>query len=144
MKIIDAEKLKENIIESMENNPHTIAVVKECHRNEHMGFLNMLHKQPVLNAIVLPCNIGDKVYVIPSETNYGLNKLHRMTQDNRVHTQVVSGIRFYSNNEYMLTTCDGLCNCLQRFLNESWFLTQKEAEEKLNELKESEESSGNN
>jgi hypothetical protein len=139
MKLIDSDKLIKDVEKSMNDNSHEQKIFAQIHRTEHIGFLSIISKQQKLKYIVMPCNVGDNVYVIPSKTNYRLNKLHRMTENNRVHTQIVNEIRFYNNNQYMITTCYGFCNCLQQDLGESWFLTQKEAEEKLKELEKENE-----
>lgn len=80
-----------------------------------------------------PCNIGDMIYVIPSKTNYELNKLHKYYDNNRVYAQEISEIRLYSNG-YLIVTCEGMCSAVDVSYKETWFLTKEEAEAKLKEM----------
>jgi len=82
----------------------------------------------------LPCSIGDTIYVIPSETNYRLNKLRRHEELNKVYCQKVHSIQMWNNKDYLLTTCDGLQSAHSRFFNETWFLIKEEAEQALARL----------
>lgn len=75
----------------------------------------------------LPCKIGDTVYVIPSKANYELNILGGRAENNRVYEQIVNRIEI-SEYGYLLSTCEGRANVLERFYKETWFLTKKEAE----------------
>ena len=49
----------------------------------------------------LPCEIGDDVYFIPSETNYKLNILQGYHESNRVYHQTVERITFTPNGWYL-------------------------------------------
>lgn len=80
-----------------------------------------------------PCNIGGMIYVIPSKTNYELNKLHKYYDNNRVYAQEISEIRLYSNG-YLIVTCEGMCSAVDVSYKETWFLTKEEAEAKLKEM----------
>ena len=84
-------------------------------------------------VILIPCKVGDTIYVIPSKTNYRLNKLGGFECNNRVYEQKVSEICLYKNNSYLVKTCDGLCSALSEAYNKNWFLTYKEAEKALKE-----------
>lgn len=84
-------------------------------------------------VILLPCKVGETIYVIPSETNYRLNKLGGFECNNRVYEQKVSGVCVYSNNSYLIKTCNGLCSALSEVYNKDWFLAYKEAEKALKE-----------
>ena len=88
--------------------------------------------------VELPCKAGDTIYVIPSETNFRLNILCNREENNKVYKQVVSEINFYENNEYLLTTCDGLYSVHSRLFNENWFLIYAEAEKALKEREHNE------
>lgn len=82
----------------------------------------------------LPCAVGDTVYVIPSKTNYKLNIINGYGESNRVYEQVVDRIEI-SRHGYLLSTCDGMQNVIDKFYKETWFLTYEEAESALkNEL----------
>lgn len=81
----------------------------------------------------LPCKVGDVIYVIPSKTNYRLNKLNGFERHNRVHEQKVSEVHLYGNNGYLVKTCAGVCSALSEAFNKNWFMTYKEAEKALKE-----------
>lgn len=83
----------------------------------------------------LVCNIGDKIYKIPSRANYKLNILHGYKENNRVYTQKVNKIIIFKNNSYILETCDGIMVGSDNF-NKTWFLTREDAERKLKEMEE--------
>lgn len=80
--------------------------------------------------VVLPCKVGDTIYVIPSSENYALNLVNRQEMNNRVYKQTVSEVRFFKD-DYLLTTCDGAYSVLGQFFGENWFLSIEEAKEKL-------------
>lgn len=82
----------------------------------------------------LPCKVGDTIFVIPSKVNYKLNILNGQTENNRIYKQTVHSIQMFSNDKYLLTTCEGMCNVVFDFYAETWFLTQAEAEEALFKL----------
>ena len=81
-------------------------------------------------VIAPPAKIGDIIYVIPSRVNYELNKLHRMQKNNRVYEQPIDHISIF-RDDYMISTCDGLCGTLGKMYKKTWFLTREEAENKL-------------
>ena len=83
-------------------------------------------------VIAPPVKIGDIIYVIPSEVNFDLNVLHKMRENNRVYEQPVDHITIWKN-DYMLHTCDGLSAVRAGSYKTTWFLSRKEAEEKLRE-----------
>lgn len=83
--------------------------------------------------IKLPCKVGDTIYLIPSKTNFELNKLHKRDKANRVYKQIVDELRFNCNGWY-LKTCDYAIQ-IQGSFKETWFLTENEAEARLKELK---------
>lgn len=83
-------------------------------------------------CLVLPCKIGDTIYIIPSQTNYDLNVLKGFAKHNRVYEQTVQEVRIFKN-AYLLTSCDGLCSAHSKFYNKSWFLVKEEAEKALEE-----------
>lgn len=82
--------------------------------------------------VVLPCKVGDCVYVIPSKENYDLNELYH-PENNRVYEQTVSGIRSYREGVYLMETCNGFCCVGGGNYGKTWFLTKKEAETALKE-----------
>lgn len=83
----------------------------------------------------LPCKVGDTVYTIPSLTNYRLNVLHGVSENNRVYEQKVYSIQLWKPDDWCLWTCGGLKLLLQEFYEKTWFLTKEEAEKALEGLK---------
>ncbi len=90
---------------------------------------------PTVDAVVLPCKIGDDVYIIPSKVNFKLNVLSGLEKNNRVYHQKVAEIVFEQDCWYVLGNADkeyGTGRVLiDRFYKENWFLTQEEAEAAL-------------
>lgn len=88
--------------------------------------------------VKLPCKIGDDVYIIPSKVNFDLNKLNHYEENNRVYHQKVELIIFTKDGWYI--ECDkdreyGNGNVLvDSFFKETWFLTEKEAEQALKKM----------
>lgn len=89
--------------------------------------------------ISLPCKVGDDVWFVPSPTCYKLNILNGHGEANKVYHQKVARITFDENGWYMVCDKDleyAIVNTLiGKMFNETWFLTQSEAEEKLKELR---------
>lgn len=89
--------------------------------------------------IKLPCKVGDDVWFVPSQTCYKLNILNGHGEANKVYHQKVARITFDENGWYMVCDKDleyAIVNTLiGKMFNETWFLTQSEAEEKLKELR---------
>lgn len=89
--------------------------------------------------VKLPCEIGDDVWFIPSQTCYKLNILNGHNEANRVYHQKVARITFDENGWYMVCDKDlkyAIVNTLiGKMFNKTWFLTQSEAEAKLKELR---------
>lgn len=81
-------------------------------------------------CVMLPCKVGKTIYVIPSETNYSLNKISH-PENNRVYEQIIESISWYSNSRYLLRTCSGLCESLSDYFGVTWFLTRAAAEQAL-------------
>ena len=94
-----------------------------------------VRKAPTVNAIVLPCNIGDDVYIIPSKTNFKLNVLSGLGKNNRVYHQKVENIVFTKDGWYVTGDADKEYGTgrtlLDRFYKETWFLTEEEAKAAL-------------
>ena len=89
--------------------------------------------------VKLPCEIGDDVWFVPSQTCYKLNILNGHSEANRVYHQKVARITFDENGWYMVCDKDleyAIVNTLiGKMFNKTWFLTQSEAEAKLTELR---------
>lgn len=81
--------------------------------------------------IEIPCKVGDTVYVIPSLTNYRLNVLHGLSENNRVCEQKVHSVTMWKPDEWCLWTCDGVNLLLQQYYKITWFLTREEAQKAL-------------
>lgn len=88
-------------------------------------------------AFELPCKVGDTIYVVPSKAVYGLNILHKREKHNRIYKQVIDEVRITRRGWY-LKTCDLMDTQVDSLLGETWFLTEAEAEAKLNELSQAE------
>lgn len=87
-------------------------------------------------AKILPCKVGDKIYVVPSDANFGLNYISPSRKgNNRIYEPIVESIHFYPSG-YLLKCCDGLMDVIEQFFGETWFLSKQEAKNKLNELQE--------
>lgn len=86
--------------------------------------------------IELPCKVGDKVYVIPSLTNFRLNVLHGIFENNRVCEQKVHSVQMWKPDEWCLWTCGGINLLLQRCYKKTWFLTKEEAAKALYSMNE--------
>ncbi len=89
--------------------------------------------------VKLPCKVGDDVWFVPSQTCYKLNILNGHGEANKVYHQKVARITFDENGWYMVCDKDleyAIVNTLiGKMFNETWFLTQSEAEAKLKELR---------
>lgn len=84
--------------------------------------------------LILLCKVGDKIYKIPSKVNYDLNIVNRHPEINKVYEQSVCSIEIWSDNTYILNTCDGLDCVRSDSFKETWFLTKAEAEKALAEM----------
>lgn len=82
-------------------------------------------------TLKLPCKVGETVYVIPSLTNFRLNVLHGLSENNRVCEQTVHSVQMWKPDDWCLWTCDGINLLLQRDYKETWFLSKEEAEKAL-------------
>lgn len=104
-------------------------------------------EEQLKNAIKLPVKLGDKIYVVPSKTNFEINNIHHKER-NRVYEWEVHEIRFNKygydvvswtdNTPYFCADCETIkiktaCES-QRFYRETWFKTKEEALAKLKEL----------
>lgn len=82
----------------------------------------------------LPCKVGDTIYKIPSKVNHDLNIVNKHPENNKVYEQPVYSIQMWSNNSYILNTCNGLDCVRSDSFKETWFLTKAEAEKALAEM----------
>ena len=86
----------------------------------------------------LPCGIGSDVYIIPSKIDYKLNILSLHPENNKVYHQKVALITFTEKGWYIKCDKDREY-AIERILSEkmykeTWFLSQEEAEAKLEEM----------
>lgn len=86
--------------------------------------------------IKIPVNIGDTIFVIPSRVNYDLNIVNEHEENNKIYEQKISSIQWWSNECYLILTCDGICSVRSDTQDEIWFLDRCNAEYKINQLKE--------
>lgn len=85
--------------------------------------------------IELPCKVGDTIYLIPSKTQFELNRLSSsFSKHNRVYEMEVYQL-YMNKNDYVLYNFEQTASALGSSFGENWFLTKAEAEKKLNELK---------
>lgn len=121
---IKSQKEKDNIF--------TMSVLQRCYKLvSQLKEYKDLEEQGKL--LKLPCAVGDTVYVILSKTNYKLNIINGLGENNRVYEQVVNRIEI-SKTGYLLATCDGMASVVDAFYKKNWFLTREEAEAALKEL----------
>lgn len=107
---------------------------------------NLEHR--LSNCIELPVKIGDKIYVVPSETNYKINIINKHEERNKVYEFIVNEIRYNQYGYSVVSWVDNIpffflngdkkaiCECFEteRFYNETWFTTLEEAKAKLREI----------
>lgn len=110
---------------------------REYHHDMNIGIGEFIADYMLKNGVIVPpCKIGDTIYVIPSKTNFNLNRMYGCMKDNnRVYEQKVNAIHIYLS-VYTLTACDGLQSQSNSMYGETWFLTREEAEKALRELEE--------
>ena len=114
------------------DNIFTMSVLQRCHKlvSELKEYRDLEEQGKLLK---LPCKIGDKIFVIPSKTNYRLNIVNGHKESNQVYEQIVNRIEI-SEHGYWLSTCDGMAGVSGRSFKETWFLTGEEAEAALAEV----------
>ena len=87
----------------------------------------------------LPVKIGDDIYVIPSQSIYGINIVNGFGELNRVYHQHIGSITFFDSHWYATSREEyGIYN--EKVLNDiaygiTWFTDYEEAEKKLEEMK---------
>lgn len=87
----------------------------------------------------LPVKVGDDIYVIPSQSVYGINIVNGFEELNMVYHQHIESITFFDSHWYATSREEyGVYN--EKVLNDiafgtTWFLTREEAEKKLEQLK---------
>ena len=105
------------------------------HPLQYDDVLAVIADEKRIEAVVLPCKIGDDVYIIPSKANYDLNILSRLEKNNRVYHQKVADIVFTQDCWYARGNADKQYGTgrvlLGIFYKKTWFLTQEEAETAL-------------
>ena len=85
---------------------------------------------------VLPCKVGDKIYVIPSKANWRINNMYEsMKENNRIYEQTVEEVHIYQS-DYTVGSCGDLQHQPSTLFGETWFLTREEAEKALEEREE--------
>ena len=95
-----------------------------------------LEEQDLL--VRLPCKVGDDIYVIPSQSIYGINIVNGFEKLNRVYHQHIGSITFFDSHWYATSREEyGIYN--EKVLNDiaygiTWFTDYEEAEKKLEEM----------
>lgn len=133
MRLIDADVLQKKFEGLKEKDGHATG------RNAYDLCAMLTEDAPTVDAVVLPCKIGDDVYIIPSKTNFDLNAIFGLEVNNRVHHQKIATIVFTKDGWYMTGTADAVYGTgriyLDMFYKETWFLTREEAEAVLAKMK---------
>ena len=106
-------------------------VIAEYERMEEQGLL-----------VKLPCAIGSDIYFIPSNAQFGLNILHNHEEFNRVYHQKIARLHFVESGWYVEGNINLEYGVVDRLFidksyKETWFLTQEEAEQELEKMKQS-------
>lgn len=87
----------------------------------------------------LPVKIGNDIYKIPSKANYDLNVLNGYKANNRVYHQKAYSIVFSQSGWFVQCDKDSIhapnVICVDVEYGKTWFLTSKEAEKKLEKMK---------
>lgn len=81
------------------------------------------------------CNIGDTIYQIPGSAAYESHILNNVPEQNRVYEMQVTSVE-REGNRYKLKYLDYYSSCYSTLYGKTWFLTRKEAEAALAELKQ--------
>ena len=94
--------------------------------------------------VKLPVTIGSDIYYIPSNAHYGLNILHHHEEFNRVYHQKIARLHFTESGWYVegnLNLEYGVVDRIfvDKLYKETWFLSQEEAEQELEKMKQSHE-----
>lgn len=104
---------------------------------EKLATYEDLEEQGLL--VRLPVAIGDDIYVIPSQSIYGINIVNGFGELNRVYHQHIESITFFDSHWYATSREEyGVYN--EKVLNDiaygiTWFTNYEEAEKKLEEMK---------
>lgn len=53
MRLIDADALYKNVVDSLRDNPHAYAPYRAAHNFEHQHFISMVDKSPTINAVLV-------------------------------------------------------------------------------------------
>lgn len=88
--------------------------------------------------VKFPCKIGDKIYIVPSETIFKINIVNRHSELNHIYVQTVEELRYTKDGFSVLTDTGRQVGSLQieEFFGKIWFLTKEAAEARLIELQE--------
>lgn len=63
-RLIDANALMDAVDKSQRDNPHFDPAHRSMHKHEHNHFLVMILQAPTVDAVELPCKVGDTVWGI--------------------------------------------------------------------------------
>ena len=128
------DKLCKNICDDIEYDCSKCELEKAL---DKLATYEDLEEQGLL--VRLPVKIGDDIYKIPSKANYDLNVLNGYKANNRVYHQKAYSIVFSQSGWFV--QCDKYSIhapnviCVDVEYGKTWFLTSKEAEKKLEEMK---------
>lgn len=83
---------------------------------------------------VLPCKIGDTVYMIPTFGVFEQNIINGYKRLNQVYKHYVESITILGKNEYILDIQLDYQSLHSKYLGERWFLERKQAEDALSAM----------
>ena len=131
MRLIDANEAKRRII----------AFATGCH-SEVLSvdtIIMLLNQAPTVDAVVLPCKLGDDVYMIPSKEAFDWSMRSGHEENIRVYHQYIVCITFTERGWHLVANADkeyGTGKVLvDSSYRETWFLSREEAEAALAKMK---------
>ena len=107
-----------------------------------------MQKMSKTTVLELPINLEDKIYVVPSKTNYLLNIVNRHPELNKIREFTIHEIHYNKHGYSVISYIDYTPFCfyyksenvahhnIEEFYQETWFVNREEAKKKLNELSE--------
>ena len=113
------------------------ALLKQFSDCNFKGYVleNLIKEQTTVDAVILPCKIGDDVYIIPSKEAFDWSMRSGHTENIRVYHQYIVCITFTERGWHLVANADkkyGTGKVLvDSSYRETWFLSREEAEAAL-------------
>lgn len=133
--LVDINELVDEILSI---NAHKQKIVYTTTRNPYLNQpFELDHEIENKSIFQLPCavSIGEPIFVIPTITNFKLNKLNGFEENNRVYEQIVCNFVF-TKYGCTINTCEGFCHVRGDDYGKTWFLTRTQAEAALKKMQE--------